>query len=62
MPLSGLSISAVADRVVVREGGGRWQAESGQYLLEFDGDPANGSLSVIERPMTARLGGAPPRA
>lgn len=49
MPLSGLSISAVADRVVVREGGGRWQAESGQYVLEFDGDPSDGSLSVIER-------------
>ena len=35
MPLSGLSIGAVGDRVVVREGGGRWQAESGQYLLDF---------------------------
>lgn len=50
MPLSGLSISAVADRVVVRERNGRWQAESGQYLLEFEGDPSDGSLSVIERP------------
>jgi tetratricopeptide (TPR) repeat protein len=49
MPLSGLTICAVADRVVVRERGSRWQAESGQYLLEFDGDPADGSLSVIER-------------
>jgi len=49
MPLSGLAIGAVADRVVVREGGSRWQAESGQYLLEFEGDPANGKLSVIER-------------
>jgi tetratricopeptide (TPR) repeat protein len=49
MPLSGLSICAVADRVVVKEGGSRWQAESGQYLLAFEGDPANGSLSVIER-------------
>ena len=49
MPLSGLSICAVADRVVVREGGSRWQAESGQYLLAFEGDPADGSLSVIER-------------
>jgi hypothetical protein len=48
MPLSGLSICAVADRVVVREGARRWQAESGQYLLAFEGDPANGSLSVIE--------------
>jgi tetratricopeptide (TPR) repeat protein len=49
MPLSGLSIGAVADRVVVREGGSRWQAESGQYLLAFDGDPAEGAMSVIER-------------
>jgi len=49
MPLSGLSICAVADRVVVKEGGGRWQADSGQYLLEFEGDPADGSLSVFER-------------
>ena len=49
MPLSGLSISAVGDRVVVREGGSRWQADSGQYLLAFEGDPARGALSVIER-------------
>jgi tetratricopeptide (TPR) repeat protein len=48
MPLSGLSICAVADRVVVKEGHSRWQAESGQYLLAFEGDPADGSLSVIE--------------
>src|SRR5437763_15863035 len=42
MPLSGLSICAVADRVVVREGGRRWQADSGQYLLGFEVDPASG--------------------
>ncbi|HEY6241069.1 MAG TPA: tetratricopeptide repeat protein [Burkholderiales bacterium] len=49
MPLSGLSIGAVGDRVVVKEGARRWQAESGQYLLAFEGDPAEGSLNVIER-------------
>ena len=49
MPLSGLSISAEADQVVVREGATRWRADSGQYVLEFEGDPASGSLSVIER-------------
>jgi tetratricopeptide (TPR) repeat protein len=49
MPLSGLSICAVADRVVVKEGSRRWQAESGQYLLAFEGDPAEGSLRVIEQ-------------
>jgi predicted Zn-dependent protease len=48
MPLSGLSIGALADQVVVREGGNRWQAETGQYLLAFEGDPATGSLRVIE--------------
>jgi tetratricopeptide (TPR) repeat protein len=49
MPLSGLSIDAVGDRVVVKEGARRWQAESGQYLLAFEGDPAAGALKVIAR-------------
>jgi tetratricopeptide (TPR) repeat protein len=49
MPLSGLAISAVGHRVVVKEGASRWQAESGQYLLAFDGDPADGSMKVVER-------------
>lgn len=48
MPLSGLRICAVADRVVVREGSSQWQADSGQYLLSFQGDPASGSLSVVD--------------
>jgi len=49
MPLSGLRIAAVGDRVVVKEGDTRWQAEGGQYLLAFEGDPAAGSLNVVER-------------
>ena len=49
MPLSGLSISAEADRVVVKEGARSWQADSGQYLLGFEGDPAEGSLSILDR-------------
>jgi tetratricopeptide (TPR) repeat protein len=48
MPLSGLRIRAEGDRVVVSEGAGRWQADSGQYLLAFEGDPAAGALGVIE--------------
>jgi len=36
MPLSGLRIGAVGDRVVVTEGESRWQADSGQYLLALD--------------------------
>jgi len=50
MPLSGLKIRAVGDRVVVSEREGRWQADSGQYLLAFEGDPARGALGVIEPP------------
>ena len=53
MPLSGLSIGAVGNRVVVREGSSRWRADSGQYVLDFEGDPAAGSLSVIEHPPVA---------
>lgn len=49
MPLSGLSIEALADRVVVKDGSRRWRAESGQYVLDFEGDPSQGSLAVIER-------------
>ena len=36
MPLSGLRIQAVGTDVVVSEGGARWQADSGQRLLDFE--------------------------
>jgi predicted Zn-dependent protease len=56
MPLSGLAVSAVGDTVVVRERGARWQAESGQYVLEFDADPASGQPRVIPRAPAVRSG------
>ena len=55
MPLSGLSIGAVGERVVVKEGAAKWQADTGQYLLAFEGDPASGSLSVVDQPTPAEL-------
>ncbi len=48
MPLSGLAISAVGDRVVVRDGETRWQADSGQYLLGLDVTLEDGVLQVVE--------------
>jgi tetratricopeptide (TPR) repeat protein len=48
MPLSGLAISAVGDRVVVRDGTSQWQADSGQYLLGLDVSVQNGVLHVVE--------------
>jgi tetratricopeptide (TPR) repeat protein len=49
MPLSGLSISAVGDRVVVRDGKAHWQVDDGQYLLGLDVTIDGGVLRVIER-------------
>jgi tetratricopeptide (TPR) repeat protein len=49
LPLSGLSICAVGDRVVVRDGQHRWQADNGQYLLGLDVVQQNGALRLIER-------------
>jgi len=54
MPLSGLSIGAVGDQVVVRDGFGQRRADSGQYLLAFEGDPETGALSIVERPQPPR--------
>jgi tetratricopeptide (TPR) repeat protein len=47
VPLSGLTICAVGNDVVVRKGGNRWQAESGQYLLELDVSVAGESLQIV---------------
>ncbi|HKY31388.1 MAG TPA: tetratricopeptide repeat protein [Candidatus Polarisedimenticolia bacterium] len=49
LPLSGVSISAEADRVVVKEGDRRWQVESGQYLLAFERDSAETPLGRLGR-------------
>jgi tetratricopeptide (TPR) repeat protein len=49
VPLSGLAISAVGDRVVVREGSNHWQADDGQYVLGFEVSVQNGILRMIER-------------
>ena len=48
VPLSGLAICAVGDRVVVREGASHWQADDGQYLLGFEVSVQNGILRMIE--------------
>ena len=49
VPFSGLRIRAVGDRVVVQEGGRRWQADSGQYLLALDVSVRAGELEVLAR-------------
>ncbi len=62
-PLSGLSISAVGDQVVVREGKSHFQADSGQYVLSFDVSVEAGVLRVVERSKEKPAAGtAPPDA
>jgi tetratricopeptide (TPR) repeat protein len=48
LPLSGLSICAVGEQVVVREGQNHWHSETGQYLLGLDISLKDGVLRVIE--------------
>jgi DNA-binding transcriptional MerR regulator len=49
VPLSGLSIRAVGERVVVRDGAAQWQVDDGQYVLALDVDVDAGQLRVVER-------------
>src|SRR5690348_2683394 len=58
VPLSGLSISAVGEHVVVRDGDSRRRVDSGQYLLGLDVSLENGELHVVERREEAPISGA----
>jgi tetratricopeptide (TPR) repeat protein len=49
LPLSGLSISAIGDRVVVRDGRSQFQVDNGQYVLGFEVSVEDGVLRVVER-------------
>jgi tetratricopeptide (TPR) repeat protein len=61
VPLSGLSISAVGDHVVVREGDAQRQVDSGQYLLGLDVSMQDGVLRVVEHREQAPPAAAPRR-
>jgi len=63
MPLSGLSICAVGDRVVVRDGNSQYQADSGQYVLGLDVSVEDGVLRVVEKEFGPKPdeAAAPPR-
>jgi tetratricopeptide (TPR) repeat protein len=60
MPLSGLSISAVGDRVVVRDGKNHFQVDDGQYVLGLDVSVENGVLRVVEHKEKAAPEAPPP--
>jgi predicted Zn-dependent protease len=49
MPLSGLAITALGDRIAVREGPSLWDSESGQYVLALEVAVTRGGIQVIDR-------------
>jgi tetratricopeptide (TPR) repeat protein len=49
MPLSGLSITAIGDRIVVREGRALRESDSGQYTLALEVSGQGGDLVVIDK-------------
>jgi tetratricopeptide (TPR) repeat protein len=55
LPLAGLRISAVGDRIAVQSVGHTWDAESGQGMFAFDVLRGDGGIRVIEatEPATA---------
>jgi tetratricopeptide (TPR) repeat protein len=62
VPLSGLSISAVGEQVVVREGRNQFQAADGQYLLGLDVEIEHGEVRVVECKPPPQSPGSPPPA
>jgi len=47
LPLTGLRITAIGNEIVVREGSTQWQADSGQLLMDFELQPAQGSVRLL---------------
>jgi len=51
VPLAGLSVRAVGNAVVVREGAAEWRTEDGQYVLQFDVTNRGGNLAFLAPPV-----------
>lgn len=49
LPLSGLRITAVGSTIAVSERGSRWEAESGQLLMDFEVAATRGAVAFVER-------------
>ena len=48
VPLAGLSIRALGDQVIVREGRSEWDSSSGQYVLELEVTLSGGDVRLSE--------------
>ena len=59
MPLSGLSIIVLGDRIAIREGQQLWESESGQYAFALEVTGEAGAIQMIDRRETVPSGGSP---
>jgi tetratricopeptide (TPR) repeat protein len=62
MPLKGLAIGVDGDRLVVKQGATRWQADSGQYLLGLEADDIGRGRTPTPVAQRATENGVRPRA
>ncbi|MDM0013641.1 tetratricopeptide repeat protein [Variovorax sp. J22P168] len=53
LPLSGLRITAVGSSIAVHERGSRWEAESGQLLMDFEVEALPGSVAFVDHGRSA---------
>jgi tetratricopeptide (TPR) repeat protein len=51
--LNKLSLTALGNRIAIREGKMLWESDTGQYVLALDIDEEQGGLHVINRPVLA---------
>jgi tetratricopeptide (TPR) repeat protein len=58
IPLSGLSITVLGDRIAVREGQQLWESESGQYTLALEVTGKAGAITMIDRQEPASAPGS----
>ena len=58
LPLTGLRITAIGADVAVRDREGRWQADSGQLLMDFDVAPLAGSVAFLAHDASGSPGAA----
>ena len=49
LPWTGLRITVIGADVAVRDRDGQWQADSGQWLMDFDVVPVGGSVAFLAR-------------
>jgi tetratricopeptide (TPR) repeat protein len=53
--LNKLSLTALGNRIAIREGKMLWESDSGQYVLALDIDEEQGGLHVISRPVASAI-------